>query len=164
MRLNPTCNRKPLLACIAALLLAGPVDAVARSPEASWDNLCEECHGDADEFSRKYLWHIGGQLQGRHHVDNLPLFLDNHYIPAHELDAMTDMLTGFANTLEPFDRNCGGCHGEAAKFVAQSIAIGADEMTALSSGTEVGEFLQSHQDIPAEDIAYYIRLFERVSP
>ena len=164
MRMTPARNRTALLACIAALLLAAYTGALAREPEASWDNLCEECHGDADEFARKYLWHIDGQLQGRHHVDNLALFLDNHYIPEHEVEAVSDMLAGFANTMEPFERNCGGCHGEAAQFVEQSIWVGKKEMTAMGSGMEVAEFLQTHQGIPAEDIPYYVRLFRRVSP
>ena len=99
-----TGNKMRPTALIVGILLTlfAPFGADARDAYASWDNRCEECHGDADEFARKYLWVVGDQLQGRHHVDDLRLFMRNHYIPAHEIDKMHAMLRKQANDLGRF--------------------------------------------------------------
>jgi hypothetical protein len=149
---------------IAILLLAlSPIEASARDAEAIWDSRCEECHGDPTRFARKYLWDIEGQLQGQHHIDNLRLFMGNHYIPAHEIEAIRNMLLAQANSPLRFKTQCGGCHGDVKEFVEKSIWVRGSEITGLDSGMDVGEFLPTHQELGAEDITYYQKLFARIA-
>ena len=151
-----------LIAALLPLLLAlGHADA--RSPEAAWDNLCEQCHGDVDEFAAKYLWYIDDRLEGRHHVDDLHLFLRSHYLPGHEQDGLRDLLSSLANTEARYAERCGECHGPVRDFVDKSIWVRKKGMSALGAGVEVEEFLATHRDIPAEDIDYYLRLFARMA-
>ena len=91
-----------------------PVEAASRDGLAIWESRCEECHGDPAVFSSKYLWDIDGQLQGRHHIDNLKLFMGNHYIPDHEIDTIRIMLLSRANSPVRFKTECSGCHGGIA--------------------------------------------------
>ena len=145
------------------LLLLVASGALARSPEKSWDNRCEQCHGDYAEFSRKYLWLVDGQLQGQHHIDDLQLFLEHHYIPPHEVAAVRDLLAAEANSPLRFERECGECHGEAAIFVEKSIWVRGGEITAMGVGGDAREFMQSHQDLSPEDIEFYLKLFLRIA-
>src|SRR5210317_632729 len=97
---------------IAILLLALiPLETGARDAWAIWDSRCEECHGDPARFAGKYLGNIDGQLQGHHHIDNLGLFMRNHYVPDHEIEAIHDMLLAEANSPQRFEAECGECHG-----------------------------------------------------
>ncbi len=149
---------------IAVLLLAlTPVEALARDALAIWDSRCEECHGDPAEFAGKYLWNIDEQLQGRHHVDNLSLFMRNHYIPDHEIESIHGMLLARANSPLRFKAECGDCHGDAGEFVEQSIWVRGKEITGMGSGVDVGEFLTSHQGLQPADVAFYRRLFIRIA-
>ena len=158
-------RRGPSAGLFAALLplLLALGDAGARPPEASWDNLCEECHGEVAEFSGKYLWYIDGRLEGRHHVEDLHLFIDKHYIPDHELEGMSELLTSLASTEARYVERCGECHGPVRDFVDKSIWVKKQGMTALGAGIEVEEFLATHRDIAAQDIDYYLRLFARMA-
>lgn len=154
--------RGAVLSLAMALLLCAHPAANARDAYASWDNRCEECHGDADEFSRKYLWDVDAQLQGRHHVDNLHLFLQNHYIPAHEIEKMTAMLQAQANKMARFDAECGSCHGSAPDFVRASISTWGDGLTGVESGIPIAEFLPAHQQLGEDDAEFFSRLIARV--
>ena len=136
--------------------------AGAREILAEWDNRCEECHGEADGFARKFLWAIDGQLQGQHHIDDLRLFMRNHYLPKHKIDAFYDMLLARANNPARFNSECSGCHNGAEEFVRKSIVIKAGELTGLESGIPVREFLQTHRDLRPGDVEFYTRLLTRV--
>ena len=151
------------LMIIAAILLpawgttgAAPVDA-----RAAWNSRCEECHGEADKFSRKYLWAIGGRLQGRHHVLDLRLFMSNHYIPDHMLDMMQAMLMEDANTPQRFADECSSCHGEVEDFVGKSVAVLWGKVRGIESGIAVSEFLATHQGLQEEDVEFFTHLLER---
>ncbi|MDH3447722.1 MAG: hypothetical protein OEO18_06220 [Gammaproteobacteria bacterium] len=148
---------------IAALLFLQPDAAEAMDANALWDNRCEQCHGEAAEFSGKYLWVFGDRLQGQHHVKNLRLFLRNHYIPDHGIEAIYDLLRAQANTSARFDNDCGGCHDSAETFVRKSIFTRAGKLTGAASGLPVDEFLATHQNLPKEDVEFYSKLLERVS-
>ncbi len=148
---------------LALLLLTLQSEAMARKPEASWKNRCEQCHGEADEFARKYLWNVAGQLQGHHHIDDLHLFMKHHYIPAHEVEAVNNMLLSYANSPERFVSECGECHGQIETFVEESIWVRGESMTAMKTGMEVGEFLPTHQDLSEDDVAFYLKLFTRAA-
>jgi len=144
------------------LILLIQSGASAREIRAEWDNRCEECHGEADEFARKFLWAVDGQLQGQHHIDNLRLFLRNHYLPKHKIDAFYDMLLAQANNPARFESECSSCHSSAEEFVRRSIVIKASELTGLESGIPVHEFLQTHRDLQPNDVEFYTRLLTRV--
>jgi len=139
-----------------------PPGAGARDAYATWDDRCEECHGDADEFSRRFLWAIDGQLQGQHHVDNLRLFMGNHYIPEHQIEAIYDMLLAQASTLARFTDECSRCHDSAEAFVHKSIATRVSGMVGVESGIPVSEYLQTHQDLSKADVEFFTRLIARV--
>ena len=136
--------------------------AGAREIRAEWDNRCEECHGEADEFARKFLWAVDGQLQGQHHVDNLRLFMRNHYLPKHKIDAFYDMLLALANDPTRYESECSGCHSSAEEFVRKSIVIKTGELAGLESGISVRKFLQTHQGLQQADVEFYTRLLTRV--
>ena len=154
--------RVAALTLITLLISALAGAAAARDIRASWDNRCEECHGDVDTFAGKYLWAVDGQLQGRHHVDNIRLFLGRHYTPKHELGATYDLLLSQANDPIRFSNECGECHGDAEQFVRQSIIGKDDDMKGVASGEIVRKFLESHQALQPGDVDFYIRLFLRV--
>lgn len=148
------------LVLLLIFLLAPGADA--RDAYATWDDRCEECHGEADEFSRRFLWAIDGQLQGQHHIDNLRLFMGNHYIPRRQIDAIYDMLLAQASTLARFTEECGSCHASAEEFVHKSIATRISGMAGVESGVPVSEFLQTHQDLEEADAEFFTRLIARV--
>ena len=143
-----------------AVLLPGDGLAVARD---AWDNRCEECHGDPDKFAAKYLWIIEGKLQGRHHVDDLRLFLSNHYSPEHLLEPTLEMLSEKASTLARFTEECSECHGTPESFVRKSLVTQGRDLTGVMSSTAVDEYLKSHQQLSAEDAEFFTRLLQRVT-
>jgi hypothetical protein len=136
--------------------------ADAREIRAEWDNRCEECHGEADEFARKFLWAVDGQLQGQHHIDNLRLYMRNHYIPKHLIDEIYNMLLTWANNPARFESECSSCHSNAEEFIRKSIFIKAGELTGLESGISVREYLESHRGLKKTDVEFFTRLFARV--
>jgi hypothetical protein len=154
--------RCTVLSLVLALLVSASSVASARDAYASWDNRCEECHGDADSFARKYLWVVEGQLQGRHHVDDFHLFMRKHYTPAHEVDKMTAMLKAQANNMARFVTECGSCHGSAPDFVRASISTWGDGLTGVETGIPIAEFLPTHQALDEDSAAFFDRLLERV--
>jgi hypothetical protein len=137
-------------------------NASARDAYASWDNRCEECHGDADAFASKYLWVVDGKLQGQHHVDDLQLFMHNHYIPDHEIEKMTEMLQAQANNMARYVDECGNCHGRAQEFVRTSINTWGDEPVGVESGIPISEYLQSHQGLTKSGAEFFVHLITRV--
>ena len=149
---------------LAAALLAVSIEPAdsADVARAAWDNRCEECHGDPDKFSAKYLWIIEGQLQGRHHVDDLRLFVGNHYAPEHLLDGMLEMLSERASTLARFTDECSECHGTPEDFVRKSIVTQGRDMIGVMTSTAVGEYLESHRDLSEDDAEFFTLLLKRV--
>ena len=134
----------------------------ARDGPAVWDNRCEQCHGDPVEFATKYLWNKDGQLQGQHHIDDLRLFMQNHYIPAHEFDVVHDMLLAHANSPLRFDAECSECHGEVGEYVEATFWVGKESISSIS-GEDVGEYLLTHRDLTEADARFYLKLFYRTA-
>lgn len=145
------------------LLALIPLESSSRDGPAIWDSRCEECHGDPALFANKYLWNIEGKLQGRHHIDNLDLFMHNHYTPDHEIDAINEMLLADANSAQRYTDECNECHGDAREFVDNSLWITKTDVTGLETGREIGEYLPTHQELGPEDVIYYRRLFARIA-
>ena len=149
---------------IAFVLLALiPVQAGARDALAIWDSRCEECHDDPAVFARKYLWDIDGQLQGQHHIDNLSLFMGNHYIPDHEIDAIRTMLLSLANSSLRFKNECSSCHGDARDFIDKSLWVSRGGITGMDTGMDLSEFLPTHQELQPEDVSFYQKLLARIA-
>lgn len=147
---------------LVLLLVSSPGGSAERSADAAWENRCEECHGDADEFAQKYLWDDDGTLQGQHHVDDLHLFMENHYLPAHEVDKLNEMLRGHANKLTRFAEQCGSCHASAEEFVRSSISTWGDEISGVETGVPVSRFLLEHEGLKPEEAEFFTRLIVRV--
>lgn len=153
-----------VLASIPILLLVLiPLNADARDAEVIWDSRCEECHGESDRFASKYLWNIDGELQGQHHVNDLSLFMRQHYTPKHEFETLRNMLLAQGNSPARFKNECGSCHGEIATFVEKSIWVRGNEVNGLGSGEDMKEFLPTHRELGPEDVSFYLRLFARVA-
>ena len=144
-----------------ALALA-PATAPAVDARSIWDNRCEYCHGDPAEFSGKYLWNVGGRLQGQHHIDDLHLFMRRHYLPEYMIEPVNAMLLADANSPLRFDTECGECHGSAAAFVEKSLWIRGDGITGMETGRELDEFLPTHRNLNPEDVEFYLKLLIRV--
>jgi len=134
----------------------------AREIEAEWDSRCEECHGESDKFARKFLWAIDGQLQGQHHIDDLRLFIKNHYIPKHLRDRIYDMLLALANSPVRFKGECSSCHNSAEEFIRRSIHIKSGQLKGAESGIPVSEYLKTHQGLEQDDAEFFTKLLTRV--
>lgn len=151
-----------LLTCLL-LLLSSTAGARGIDLHALWDNRCAECHGHSAEFTRKYLQITGGLLQGRHHVLDLRAFLEHHYPPDGQVEAIYQMLLAQTYTPPRFQEECSGCHGRASEFLRQSIVLKDGELTIEKSGVSVQQFMQSHQQLTQDDIEFYLGLFTRLA-
>ena len=149
------------LICLALCLGALATPAGAADAAAAWDSRCEQCHGAADEFAGKYLWTIGGQLQGRHHVTDLRRFIGNHYTPDHLVDTIQALLARHANTAARFAPECGGCHGSVESFARESIEFRWRKVRGVKSGMALDEYLPTHQDLQTGDAEFFARLLAR---
>ena len=158
---RPMLALKLSIAILFTLLM--PLKTEGRNAEAIWDSRCEECHGDNARFARKYLWNIDGELQAQHHVDNLSLFMRQHYIPDHEIEAIRKMLLQQANSPLRFKDECGACHGEVTEFIKKSIWVRSNEITGLESGKDLKDFLPGHHKVQSKDVNFFLRLFARVA-
>jgi hypothetical protein len=153
-----------LALCLFLLAPFAAFNATAeRDGKAIWDSRCEECHGDPAEFAGKYLWNIEGQLQGQHHINDLALFMGNHYIPDHEIERIDQMLLGMANSPARFTRECGECHADARELVTQAFWLGENGITLIASGSDVTDYLVQHRALNADDAAFYVKLFSRIA-
>ena len=139
------------------------LETSSRDGPAIWDSRCEECHGDSAIFAGKYLWQIDGQLQGQHHVNNMDMFMRNHYIPAHEIDAINSLLLSQANRPARFAAECGECHGDINSFVEKSLWVGKESISGMESGGDVEDFLPDHRKLAPEDTRFYLKLFFRIA-
>jgi hypothetical protein len=129
-----------------------------------WENRCTDCHGHAGEFSRQFLTDANGELQGRHHVDDLRLFMQNHYLNEDEVDAVYNMLLAQTRTPQArFKNECSRCHGSAATFVRQSLKLRDGQLTSLQSGRSVRTFLATHQDLEPNDVEFFAKQLTRIA-
>lgn len=151
-----------LVACLLPLLFA-QVKARGLDLHALWDDRCAECHGHSAEFARKYLKITGGLLQGRHHVLDLHNFLEHHYPPAGQVDAIYQMLLAQTSTPPRFASECANCHKKAADFLRESMVLTDGELKIRKSGVSVQQFMQSHRGLTQDDIHFYMGLFTRLA-
>ena len=148
---------------LTTVFFAPGVKAAGVDLHKLWDNRCIECHGHAGEFSRQFLTEVNGELQGRHHVHDLRRFMQNHYLPKSEVDAVYNMLLAQTQTPPRFKTACSSCHQSAAKFVRQSLQFSDGSLIGRKSGSTLSDFLSKHQALNPEEVVFYTKLLTRVA-
>jgi hypothetical protein len=128
-----------------------------------WDDRCVECHGHSGEFARNHLTLSKERLQGRHHIDNLRLFLRNHYLSDSEVDAVYNMLLAQASSQARFKDECSRCHDTAAEFVRQSLEFRDGALYGIESGRPIRHLLGGHSKVDPDDVEFYANLLTRVA-
>ncbi len=145
-----------------AVLMAPAAGAAGIDLHRMWDDRCAGCHGHAGDFARK-LTVSDGELQGRHHVHDLRLFLRNHYPADSEVDAVYNMLLAQASNEAKFRSECSACHGTAAEFVRSALELRDGVLHARASGRPVLQFLSEHRQLGAADVQAFAQLLTRVA-
>ena len=149
--------------CLMAAMLVVPVrDSVSTDLHRMWDDRCFECHGHSAEFARRSLSVSGNQLQGRHHVDDLRLFLSNHYLAVSETDAVYEMLLAQASGFARFKDDCRKCHKTAADFARRSLEFRDGVLYGRESGQPVRKFLGHHRGLSRDDAEFFEGVLTRV--
>ena len=148
---------------ITTALITSGAGATGIDLHRMWDNRCYECHGHAGDFSRQFLSVSNGQLQGRHHVDDLHLFLRNHYLADTEVDAIYSMLLAQVSTPAKFKNECVKCHETAAEFARQSLEFQNGVLYGRASGQQVRDFLDHHRQLSPDDVEFFENLLIRIA-
>ena len=152
------------LAILVFLLFAAPSQAGGGTDlHRMWDDRCAECHGHSGEFARKYLDASDGRLAGTHHIDDLRLFLTNHYLPRTEVDAVYEMLRAQAGTEPRFRDECAECHRSAVEFVRESLELRGGVLYGRATGKPVDMRGVRHHDLSPDDVAWFTGLLVRVA-
>lgn len=128
-----------------------------------WDGRCSDCHGHAGAFARQFLSVRNGKLQGRHHVENLSLFLSNHYVSSDLVEPVTAMLLAQITTPPRFQEECGRCHQSAASLARESLMLKDGALTLRKTGNPVAVFLRGHARTRPEDVSFFVDVLTRVT-
>lgn len=128
-----------------------------------WDDRCAMCHGHSGEFARKFLTVSGGQLQGRHHTDDLRQFMHNHYLAGNEVDAVYNMLLAQTSIPPRFRDECSACHGTAAIFVRNTLVLRDGILYGRDSAQAANDFLEHHRNLEPEDVNFFVQLLTRLA-
>ena len=149
----------------AALLMLTSAGAVSPEPDLHWlwHDRCAGCHGHAADFARNSLHAPDGRLHGRHHEGDLRLFLHNHYLSGHEVDAVYNMLMAQVQTQARFKYECSECHRIASEFIRDSLEFRDGVLYGRDSGNRIRDFLTSHRDMTEEDVEYFNSLLVRIA-
>lgn len=158
--------RSGLLPCLAlalALTVAAPASAADTFDlHWFWDQRCGECHGHAGRFAHTALSVEDGRLVGRHHRDDLMLFLGNHGVPAARVKPVYDMLLAQARTGRQFAARCAGCHETAAALVRDSLEMRDGVLTGRETGRPVAEYMKRHARLPPDEVTFFVDLLNRI--
>lgn len=157
------CNFKVSAVLIIVLLLSPVLVVSAQDLHKLWDDRCVTCHGHAGEFSRKFLSVHNGKLQGRHHVDNLKLYLNNHYLSGHAVEPVYNMLLAQASNKPRFKNECSMCHKDAASFVRETLVFSDGVLVSRKLKTSVRDFLGGHRKLQPEDVDFYMKQLTRIA-
>jgi len=130
---------------------------------ALWDDRCADCHGHSADFARRFLQISDDRLLGRHHVDNLQLFLSRHYSTPTQAPAIYAMLQAQTATPPLFQQHCSSCHGSAAALVRSTAILRDGVLLSRRSGQPLNQFLSSHRNLNAQDVDFYRRLLTRIA-
>jgi|GEM_PF-799323 hypothetical protein len=155
-----------LTGCILLLCSFSTISLEANAQvdlHALWHDRCAECHGHSADFARRFLHISDGRLQGRHHVDNLQLFISRHYSTPPQAAAIYAMLQAQAATPPLFRQHCSRCHDSAASLVRSTAILRDGVLFSSRSGQPMQQFLSSHRNLSKEEIDFYHRLLTRVA-
>ena len=156
-------RRQTAASLVAATLMVGHAEvAAAIDLHRFWDQRCSDCHGHAGDFARRTLSVKDGRLLGRHHQDDLRLFLGNHGVPPGDVDATYGMLLAQASSAPEFMRRCGGCHGSAAALARSSLLVKDGVLYGRGSGQPITEFLAHHGGLTPADVPRFAELLKRL--
>lgn len=147
---------------IMTLLLMPVVAALATDLHQLWDDRCATCHGHSGKFSREFLSVSNAELQGKHHVHDLRLFLNNHYLAGHDVEPIYNMLLAQASTTPRFKNECRSCHDRAAKFVRASLVLRDDVLYSRKLKIPVRDFLTGHKYLQKKDVDFFMALLNRI--
>ena len=150
-----------LLLCTLSTTCLGATERI--DLHALWDDRCAECHGHSADFARRFLQISDGRLQGRHHVDNLQLFISRHYSTPAQAAAIYAMLQAQAATPPLFRQHCSRCHDSAASLVRSTAILRDGVLLSSRSGQPLHQFLSNHRNLSVEEIDFYLRLLTRVA-
>ena len=149
---------------LVAMMLGLPVAGTAgRDLHRLWHDRCAACHGHSGDFAREFLSVSNGDLQGRHHVDDLREFLKNHYPPDNEVDAIYNMLLAQANAPPRFKEECSRCHETAAGLVRDTLLFRDGVLVSRKTGHPVRRFLDHHRKLRSDHVEFYLTLLTRVA-
>lgn len=160
-RIGPVLIGYILLLCTLTTTCLGASDRV--DLHALWDDRCAECHGHSGDFARRFLQISDGRLQGRHHVDNLQLFISQHYSTAAQAAPIYAMLQAQTATPPLFRQHCSKCHDSAASLVRSTAILRDGVLLSRHSRQPMHQFLSSHRKLSVEEIDFYDRLLTRVA-
>ena len=132
-----------LVAAAMAWLWTAP-PAVAVDLHHFWDQRCGGCHGHAGEFARRFLKVDAGKLIGRHHTDNLRLFLGQHEMSGALADEIYAMLLAQASTPPIYQKKCRSCHQNAAELARTSLTRIGGKVAVRQSSQTLADFLSNH--------------------
>ena len=157
--------RKWLITCSAlTVMIATPALADADTFDLHWfwEQRCEDCHGHAGAFARRVLGVEDGELLGRHHRDDLMLFLQNHGVPVSRVKPLYDMLLAQAVVDPRFKDKCGGCHENAAGLARESVLLRDGVLFGRESGRPVAEYLKRHGKLRQDEVPFFVELLSRI--
>lgn len=158
--------RASLKICIlwfATVLLTPAVEAAGIDLHRMWDDRCYDCHGHSAEFARKFLSVSNGELQGRHHVQDLRQFMHNHYVADSEVEAVYTMLYAQVSNQARFKDDCSRCHQTAAVFARRSLEFREGVLYGRKSGLPVRRFLDTHRGLDPDEVDFFTKLLTRVA-
>jgi hypothetical protein len=127
-----------------------------------WDQRCGGCHGHAGEFARRYLKVESGKLVGRHHTDNLRLFLGQHEMSGAIADEIYAMLLAQASTAPVYQEKCRSCHQNAAELARSSLVASGGTVVGRQSGRPLADLLPSHARLTAGELSVLVESLTRV--
>ena len=68
-----------------------------------------------------------------------------------------------ASPASRFEDECGKCHGDAAEFVRESLAVRNGALIGQYSEKPLVDFLKTHQGLKPADVKFYADLLTRVA-
>jgi len=156
-------NLKVNLILTISLLLTPSLAASSQDLHRLWDDRCATCHNHAGDFSRQFLSVSNGELQGKHHTHDLRLFLKNHYLAGHSVDAVYNMLLAQTKTDPRFKSECSSCHANAANFLRNSIILRDSVLYSRKLNIPVRDFLNGHRNLQPDDVDFFMQQLTRIA-
>lgn len=122
-----------------------------------WKKTCFTCHGDSSDMAHNFLKIVDGELQGPLHKDTFRLFLTNHFLSKTKAEAIYALLLTQANEKTRFEQECSSCHQTAVDLVRDKLVLHNGVLYNKESKTPTYTFLETHKDLNAEDVKYFMR-------